>query len=89
MSTTPSEVSVSDTIDALINFNSSMLDRFVSLMEKIENDLITAGSGQLQGEVEELLRSILQTADKAIETLLSFQENLQTRFIESYFPAQD
>lgn len=89
MSTTPSEVSISDTLDAFINFNSSMLDRFIGLLEKIETDLIANPPEQLQGEVEEILRTILQSADKAIETLISFQEYLQTRFVESYFPAQD
>jgi hypothetical protein len=43
----------------------------------------------LQGEIEELLRLILASTDKSIETLLSLQQQLQTRIIESYFPAQD
>jgi hypothetical protein len=83
------QVSVNEMIHALINFNSTMLNSFIDLLEKIETDLIALGSNQLQGEIEELLRLILASTDKSIETLLSLQQQLQTRIIESYFPAQD
>ena len=85
----PGEVSVSDIIQALINFNSTMLSRFIGLLEKIEADLLSAGNSRLQGEAEELLRMILDTASKSIDSLLALQQQLQTRIIESYFPAQD
>jgi hypothetical protein len=74
---------------ALINFNATMLNRFIDLLAKIEADLIGLTNNQLQGEIEELLRLILASTDKSIETLLSLQQQLQTRIIESYFPAQD
>jgi len=83
------QVSVNEMIHALINFNSTMLNSFIDLLEKIETDLIGLSNNQLQGEIEELLRLILATTDKSIETLLSLQQQLQTRIIESYFPAQD
>jgi hypothetical protein len=66
-----------------------MLNRFIDLLAKIEADLIGLTNNQLQGEIEELLRLILASTDKSIETLLSLQQQLQTRIIESYFPAQD
>jgi hypothetical protein len=88
-SATASQVSVSEMIGALINFNSTMLNRFIELLEKIEADLIGLGNAQLQGETEELLRMILESVNKSIDTLLSLQQQLQTRIIESYFPAQD
>lgn len=81
--------SVQALIQSLIDFNSSTLNRGFQLMEKIEADLSDAAGGQLQGETEELLRMILETAGKSIETLLAMQEELQKEVIESYFPAQD
>ena len=83
------QVSVNEMIHALINFNSTMLNSFIDLLAKIEADLISVGNAQLQGETEELLRLILESVNKAIETLLSLHQQLQTRIIESYFPAQD
>jgi hypothetical protein len=88
-SETSVQVSVNEMILALINFNATMLNRFIDLLAKIEADLIGLTNNQLQGEIEELLRLILASTDKSIETLLSLQQQLQTRIIESYFPAQD
>jgi hypothetical protein len=88
-SETSVQVSVNEMILALINFNTTMLNRFIDLLAKIEADLIGLTNNQLQGEIEELLRLILASTDKSIETLLSLQQQLQTRIIESYFPAQD
>lgn len=82
------QVPVDEIIIKLIEFNQSNLDRFVILLERIESHLIE-GSPNLQGEVEELLRLIIQIAQNAIEAILSLQEQLQTAIIESYFPAQD
>jgi hypothetical protein len=83
------QIPINDIIQDLIDFNTTMIERFVSLLEQIESDLTTTGNVQLQGEIEELLRVIMQTADKAIGTLLTFQQELQASIIESYFPAQD
>jgi hypothetical protein len=86
---TPEQIQINEIIQALIDFNTTMLERFISLLEQIESDLTTTENVQLQGEIEELLRLIMQSADKAITTLLAFQQELQASIIESYFPAQD
>lgn len=86
---TPEQIPLNEIIQALIGFTTSMLDRFTSLLEKLETDLTTMDSIQLQGEMEELLRMIIQTSDKAIAKLLELQQELQASFIESYFLAQD
>jgi hypothetical protein len=86
---TPEQIQINEIIQALIDFNTTMLERFISLLEQIESDLTTTENVQLQGEIEELLRIILQISDKAIGTLLTFQQELQVNIIESFFPAQD
>ena len=86
---TPDQIMINEIIQALIDFNTTMLERFISLLEQIESDLTTTENVQLQGEIEELLRIILQISDKAIGTLLTFQQELQVNIIESFFPAQD
>jgi len=86
---TPDQILINEIIQALIDFNTTMLERFISLLEQIESDLTTTENVQLQGEIEELLRLILQISDKAIGTLLTFQQELQVNIIESFFPAQD
>jgi hypothetical protein len=86
---TPEQIQINEIIQALIDFNTTMLERFISLLEQIESDLTTTENVQLQGEIEELLRVIIQICDKAITTLLAFQQELQASIIESYFPAQD
>jgi hypothetical protein len=86
---TPEQILINEIIQALIDFNTTMLERFISLLEQIESDLTTTENVQLQGEIEELLRIILQISDKAIGTLLTFQQELQVNIIESFFPAQD
>lgn len=82
------QVPVDEIIIRLIEFNQSNLDRFVSLLERIESHLIE-GDPNLQGQVEEILRQIIQIAQDSIEAILSLQEQLQTAIIESFFPAQD
>lgn len=84
------DIAIGDVINQLIDVNTGLPDRLIGMEQKLEGDLFAnAGSGALQGETEELLRMILESADKALETMLSLQEQLQTRIIESYFPAQD
>ncbi len=86
---TNDQVSISAIIDTLIDFNQTTIDRLVSLMESIKSDVTGAAPDALQGESEEILRIILEGVAKTIETVMSLQEELQTRIVESYFPAQD
>lgn len=89
MPTTNDPVSVEEITKTLVGTNATMVDSFVTLLSKTESDLMTASNGSLQGEAEELLREIIQLSGKAIEQILSLQEELQTRFVESYFTDQD
>jgi len=89
MATNASDVSISELISTLIDFNRSILNRVIGLLEKLEADLMGSDSARLQGETEELLRLILDVCGKAVDTLLAMQQTLQTRIVESYFPAQD
>lgn len=89
MATTNDQVSVEGITKTLIGTNATMLDSFVSLLNKVESDLMAVSERNLQGETEEILREILQMAGNAIEQVIVIQEQLQTRFVESYFPAQD
>ncbi|WP_027331099.1 hypothetical protein [Marinimicrobium agarilyticum] len=82
-------VSLPDIIDTLIDFNQTTIDRLVGLMESIKTDITNSPSGSLQGEAEEILRTILDGVIKTIESIMSIQEELQTRIVESFFPAQD
>lgn len=87
---TPSEnLSVEEVTNTFINTNAAMLNSFVSLVNKVESDLMSISNESLQGETEEILREILQMSGNAIEKIISLQELLQVRFVESYFPAQD
>lgn len=86
---THEQVSVSGLIDTLIDFNQTTIDRLIGLMESIKSDVAGTASDFLQGEGEELLRIILDGVIKTIETIMSIQEELQTRIVESFFPAQD
>lgn len=83
------EVSVQEIIDSVLAFNGSALDQLIALMDKLETDLMSAEAGSLQGEIEELLRTILDSIIKTIEAVLAMQEAFQTRLVESYLPAQD
>ncbi|BES69074.1 hypothetical protein RE428_00920 [Marinobacter nanhaiticus D15-8W] len=83
------EISLEQLIESLIGFNKSTLKTLIALMEKLESDLVTLDSGSLQGEAEELLRTILDGITKTMESVLAIQQELQTRIIESFFPAQD
>lgn len=84
----PTNSQVQQLIQALLDVHASLINRFAALLEKIESDLTEIDPSQLQGEIEELLRSIIQAAEKSIEKLLTLLEQLQTRIIESFFPAQ-
>lgn len=84
-----SSENLSDVTNTFINTNAAMLDSFVSLVNKVESDLMSISNGSLQGETEEILREILQMSGNAIGQIISLQELLQVRFVESYFPAQD
>lgn len=86
---TTEPVSVSGIIDTLIDFNQTSIDRLLGLMESLKSEVIGSGPDALQGESEELLRTILDGVIKTIETIMSLQEELQTRIVESFFPAQD
>ena len=87
---TPSEnLSVEEVTNAFINTNAAMLNSFVSLVNKVESDLMSISNESLQGETEEILREILQMSGNAVGQIISLQELLQIRFVESYFPAQD
>jgi hypothetical protein len=85
----PPEVSVSELIKDLLEVNTTNLTRFTNLLEKLEGDLLAVASSAIQGEIEELLRIILTICNNSIVTLLALQQTLQTRIIESFFPAQD
>lgn len=83
------DISLEQLIESLINLNKSTLNKLIALVEKLESDLMNLEGGSLQGEMEELLRMILDGITKTMESVLSIQEELQTRIIESFFPAQD
>lgn len=83
------QVPVEEIIQQLISVNSGLIKKFESFLEELEKDLTDASQGELQGEIEELLRLMIQTVQKTIEKLLALQEQLQTAIIESFFPAQD
>lgn len=89
MPTSSENLSVEDVTNTFINTNAAMLDSFVSLVNKVESDLMSISNDSLQGETEEILREILQMSGNAIGQIISLQELLQVRFVESYFPAQD
>jgi hypothetical protein len=83
------DLSLTKLIDKLLAFNTDTLGVFTSLLQKMEGDLLTTTPAQLQGEGEEILRVILDATDKSMTTVLALQQNLQTKIIESFFPAQD
>lgn len=86
----PSEqISLDELVGKLIEYNKSLLDRMVLLMKKVKNDIINTSDAGLQGEAEELLRTILDGIVNTIESLLAIQEQLQASSVESFFPAQD
>lgn len=89
MATSSENLSVEDVTNTFINTNAAMLDSFVSLVNKVESDLMSISNESLQGETEEILREILQMSNDAIKQIIPLQEMLQVRFVESYFPAQD
>lgn len=81
-------VPIEELIQSLINLNQSLLERFIDLLRQLQTHL-TEGSPELQGQVEELLRLIIQIVQKSIESILKLQEQLQQSIVESFFPAQD
>ena len=86
----PQQVPVEVFVEALLDLNRTLLDRFVILLESLEANLTgEASPDQLQGEIEELLRLIISAVEKAIDRLLALQHELQSSIIESFFPAQD
>ena len=83
------EINLDELINTLIDVNKSMLDRFVGLVEKLQSNLFDATTaGQLQGETEELLRTILATSSNSIGSVLTLQQQLQLNIVESFFPVQ-
>jgi hypothetical protein len=74
---------------AMLEANVNLITQFLGFLEKVEGDLVSAAPGSLQGETEELLRILIQGAQKSIEALLAMHQSLQTEIIESFFPAQD
>lgn len=72
----------------LIDAHESLIQRWITVIEAIEGHLAAPDPPPLQGETEELLRLIIQIAQKSIEALNALLAALQTAIIQSFFPAQ-
>lgn len=75
-------------IQSLIDVKRTLIERFITLLEAVETHLAAPDRPSLQGETEEILRLIIQGAQKSIEALIAQLETLQTEIIDSFFPTQ-